>query len=183
ALDYLFKGRVTKFLGAATHVYDGVAFRENSAYFGTAGKYLNDFTVKWLLIRDKNRDIKSDISIIGSESVYPRISLAPSNAVKLELKDAETGAIDVFLLHYPAPPENITRTWIGAEMSIQKKDEEVTLSFNGMPFDKVTLQSTYSGWLMDGIDLLGGYYRGAAESIYVNNLHFHADTAESDLDF
>ncbi|HAO93132.1 MAG: hypothetical protein A2X93_04280 [Deltaproteobacteria bacterium GWC2_56_8] len=182
ALDYLFKGRVTKFLGAATHVYDGSVFTENAAYFGAADKYLNDFTVKWFLVRDKNRDIKSDISIIGSESVYPRISIAPGNAVKLEIKDASTGATGVFLLHYPAPPENITRTWIGAEISVQKKDDEVTLSFNGMPYDKVTLQSTYIGWSMDGIDLLGGYYRGAAESIYVNNLHFHADTAESDLD-
>ncbi len=183
ALDYLFKGRVTKFLGAATHVYDGVAFRENSAYFGIAGKYLNDFTVKWSLIRDKDRDIKSDISIIGSESVYPRISLAPGNAVKLELKDAATGAIDVFLLHYPGPSPNLTKTWVGAEMVVQKKDDEVTLSLNGMPYAKVALQSTYTDWSMDGIDLLGGYYRGAAESIYVNNLHFHADTAESDLDF
>ena len=121
ALDYLFKGRVTKFLGAATHVYDGGAFTENAAYFGASDKYLNDFTVKWFLVRDKHRDIKSDIGIIGSESVYPRISIAPGNAVKLEIKDASTGAIGVFLLHHPAPPENITGTWVGAEMSVEKK--------------------------------------------------------------
>lgn len=45
-------------------------------------KYLKDFG-KWFFVREKNRDIKSDISIIGSDSVYPRISISPGNAVKL----------------------------------------------------------------------------------------------------
>ncbi|MBI5642582.1 MAG: hypothetical protein HY954_03800 [Deltaproteobacteria bacterium] len=183
ALDFLFNKKVTKFLGNATHVYDGNDIKENSMYYGSGSNYLNDFTVKWFYIRDKSRDLKHDISIIGSDKVYPKISLSQENHVKIEFEDLSTGAIDTYRLKYPAPPENITRTWIGAEIIVQKHGDELSLIFNGMPYDKQRLLSIYKNWDKDGIDLLGGYYKGAAESIYVNKLHIHADTIEPGYDF
>lgn len=178
ALDFLFKGNTTRFTSRATHVYDGRVFTENPYRF-PPGPVLGDFSIEWRYIRDKRFGPRKDVVVVGSERVYPRISITPDNFIKVELKNAVTDIIDSYKLAYPPPPVNLNKTWVGATVRVVKAGSELILYFNGSVMDSVTLSSVYKNWERDGIDLYGGYYSGAGESVYIQDMHIHADQGRS----
>lgn len=174
ACDVLFKGRMTKFLEKATHIYDGSEFIENTSKTWLASDYLKDFTIKWTYIRRYGVNLNKDIVIIGSKSAFPKISITKNGLIKIDLVEASSGRIDSYIFRYPEPAPDEISAWLYDNIAIEKNGDELCLVFNGVPQGILKVRATYKDCDKDGIGLLGDYYRGAGENVFSTMLYMCA---------
>lgn len=172
ALDVLFDGRVTRFTGKATHIYDGAAFKENPAYGkGAAQGRLADFTAGWVYSKSPRYLLRNAIGVVGPGNAYPKVSITPYGFLRVDLRNAATGNVDTYILEYPYAAE------FSSSMAVEKEGGELCLIHNGVLYDKVRLDSAYKAWDKDGVDLMGDYYRGHGEPVWLSKFFFRSDAA------
>ena len=169
ALDIMFPENITKFTSKATHFYDRGVFTKNHLRgIVPEGAELGDFTIGWMQWYPEGVARGKDIVLVGSDESLPSLSFTPRGGVKVEMRNRESGAREVF--GFDMPP-------LGGESSIivEKAGRELCVFFNGKVVGRRTLTSSYDGWKDDGLDLLGDYYGGAGELFFVSRLLVIAD--------
>jgi hypothetical protein len=175
ALDILFNKNVTKMKPDATYIYDGTSFRKNSLLCANLPQnHRGDFTVEWMYLHFRHRTPAKEVFVVGSEDILPAISLTPDSAVKVTMRDLNTGARIGQKISYPYyrnPGE-----WVS--MIVEKSGNTLCFVYNGKLERKIGLKSCYQPWQRDGLDLLGGYYKGAADVIFVGNLFIEGGAAK-----
>jgi hypothetical protein len=172
ALDVLFNGKVTRLSNRAAYVYNGDTFDKNPAFVADAPRYLEDFTAGWAYRKAPMYLPAKVISVLGHGSSYPKIAITPDGFIRVDLRNAVTENADVYLLEYPFNLESN-----GSNMVVEKDGETLCFIYDGVLYDKIRLTSAYKTWNKDGVDLIGDYYRGHGEPVFLHNLLFRSDAA------
>ncbi len=185
ALDLLLKDKVTKFIERATHIYDGHFFKNNNLYQkGKGNPYLKNFTVEWMYWCPPDVPPRKSVAFLGSDRIYPKISVTPENFVEVALKQSNTDKIDVYRLETPYDAffekkyrGRLTGSW--TSIVLEKDGDELFLIMNGILHTKIKLKHMrYEQWSVDGVDLFGPYYRGIGEAVFITRLFKQLDHAK-----
>ncbi len=168
--DVLFPDRVTKSVQKATHIYDSKSFKANDAYSPDAPNTLGDFTVQFFMCSNRPETLSKEVPIIGSDKIYPRISLTADSFIQIAMKKAPSGSVDFYSAPYPPPMYRDFRGQDWTFIVIEKCGKDLYFIFNGILRKKFHLDSDYLGWQEDGVSLLGQYYRGVREEVQVGRL-------------
>lgn len=172
SLEVLFDKNITYSLNAADYIYDGKAFTKNPRHQkGGGNPYLGDFTVSLDYHHHPSFVPRKNVEIIGSGKIYPRVSLTRFNSIEVEMINETTGQRDFYTLEYPYSDSFDT------SLAIEKDGDELCVIHNNKLLDKVKLNSVYKNWDGDGIGLLGRYYRGLGEPVWVTGLSVQMDGA------
>lgn len=180
AMDILYKGRITKYVSRATHIYDGFEFRENPLYNPGASKgdLLQDFTVLWTYVHGSYYRLKKDVVVVGDSSTFPRITILPGDVLRVEMINAINENIDSYFFPFKRSHDHdIENYWMVNAMVLVKEGDSLCFGFDGVVQDKARIKTPYRGWDKDGFGLFGDYYRGAGVSIYITNLYMLGDMA------
>ncbi len=167
AFDIAFGNRVTKFVRKATHIYDSKSFVLNKLCSSdNGGNLLEDFTIEWVSSVSP-KSLRKEIGIIGSDKAYPKISITPEGFISIYMINSRTGGLDIYSVPYPESPlRNSNWVWI----VVEKYGNELCFILNGVLYEKLPLDAEHLGWQVDGIQLLGNYHKGIAESARIERL-------------
>lgn len=179
ALDNLFGNQLTKSIVHADYIYDGNGFTKNPRQRPGRANTLGDFTVSWMYMHDFRYPPKSEITVIGSDASYPRISLAPDGYIKVQLLPDNPGVPEVRLLkHGYIPKTNDEHLGDWFAFTLEKHGRSLCLYRNGELIRKVRLGGAYKNWDRDGDGLLGSYFTGSREIAFISRLSMQLDAAK-----
>lgn len=173
ALDICFGSRITKFVKRATHTYDSEAFIPNNKYdpaTPNTPSLLEDFTIEWLSCLSPEY-LRREVVVIGSDRMYPKISIVPGGFVSVQMENCNTRGLDTYNVHYPG---TLFRSPVGQDWAwivIEKHGKELCFILNGTLYEKFPLNDNHLGWQKDGVELLGNYHKGMAESVQIGRLY------------
>lgn len=169
AFDIAFGDRITKFVKRATHIYNSESFMKNNSYSNTESNSLDDFVIEWVSSLSPG-SLSKEVEVVGSNKVYPRISITPGGLISVYMVNLNTGESAIYSVPYPKPlfinPMGQDWAWI----VIEKHGKKLCFILNGVLYEKFTLEADYLGWQEDGIRLLGNYHRGVAENAQIGRL-------------
>jgi len=176
ALDLLFKGHTTKFLDRAAYIYDGKEFKRNPLYqIGNPYHSLPDFTIEWMYRHLAHQRPTREVVIIGREGVYPRIGMTPDGLVKIIMINQESRKLEEYVFRHPYGEK--PGGW--SSFVIEKSGNGIAFIFDGTFQEKIQLiGGLYSEWHKDGSELLGDYYRGAGDVVFVSRLFIQLGSAK-----
>jgi hypothetical protein len=176
ALDLLFKGHTTKFLDRAAYIYDGKEFKKNPLYQnGHPDDSLPDFTIEWMYRHLAHLRPTREVVIIGREGVYPRIGMTPDGLVKIIMINRESRKLEEYVFRHPYGEK--PGGW--SSFVLEKNENAIAFIFDGALQEKIQLSGgSYSEWNKDGSDLLGDYYRGSGDVVFVSRLFIQLGSAK-----
>ncbi len=171
SMDLLFEGHLTKFKSRATHIYDGKTFKENPLYRGRElPAELGDFAISWMYKRLNEPEPWPDVVVLGSDDIYPKISVGADRVLTVSMIDAKSGKVQEVKLRH-----DLTLHWKPfAEIPpwrsflLVKDGDELCLFIGGRRYDRARLQGPYKQWQADGRDLLGPHFTGKGGKSFVS---------------
>lgn len=179
AFDNLFGNRLTKSPTRADYIYDGDGFTKNARQRLGGDNALKDFTVSWMYMHDPKYPPKSEVVVAGSGASYPRISLTPDGYIKLQVLSGNPGVPEVRLLKHDytteADDEHLGNWFV---FTLEKHGGNLCLYQNGILSKKIRLDRSYKNWDLDGGRLLGSYFAGSREVVFVSRLFMQLDVAK-----
>lgn len=183
SLDNLFGNRLTKSIVRADYIYNGIGFENNPRQRPDRASTLGDFTASWMYMHDSKYPPKSEITVIGSDTFYPRISLVPDGYIKVQLLSDNSGVPEVRLLKHgyiPKANDEYLGDWFA--FTLEKHGRSLCLYQNGELIRKVRLDGIYKNWDKDGERLLGSYFTGSREIAFISRLSMQLDAAKYGCD-
>lgn len=180
SLDLLLHGRVTRFMTKAAYVYDGDTFKKNSLFGARAANLLGrDFTVAWRYATAIGHTQKKVMNIVGSDKLYPRVSMTPDKLVQLIVLDAASGMPVIYEFKHSYLAEDVLPIGRFMPMSIVKHGDLLCFFSDDRLVDKRKISFPYRDWNSDGRELIGvgGFYTGAGELVFNAGLFIQIDVA------
>ncbi|MBI5048519.1 MAG: hypothetical protein HZB54_06205 [Deltaproteobacteria bacterium] len=182
ALDILYAdtGKITKSLNNATHIYDSKHFLKNEQYH-LNNDNLGNFTIEFMYGPITNT-LRKEVIILGSDKIFPRVSLTTDKSILIKMRNTKTGLVDEY--KFPFSPANsqewlehpVLKDW--ASIIIEKDGDNLCFIGNGILEKKVALNGTHRQWDKDGMDMLGGYYKGTSEVVFIMRSFVQVDDAK-----
>ena len=172
SMELMFKGRITKYINRATHIYDGAGFSPNPLYgkgrrSGSVGDFSISFSYTPAYFAPKN-----EVVFIGKDNSYPRIVLTRRNSIEVGLYKPSEGVVT---FEFPVPYDQEQ----ARSVTVEKSDDFLCVYFNGIPGGTVQLQPGYAQFEGDGLDLYGDYFRTYNENIYIRNMFIQINASET----
>jgi hypothetical protein len=172
ALDILFRERISNHLKEATHVYDGKEIYKNILKAGKQDGRIADFTIQWMYKALSNSKPTKTINIIDGGNGSPKLFLSPDGYVIMNIRNIDSGMFEVIKFKH-SYGENNVGNW--SVMVVEKGGDEISFIFDGLLENKIYLKGRYQTWGGDGYKLLGNYYRGGGDAVFLAGLFIQLD--------
>jgi hypothetical protein len=175
AFDVLFydSNRITKSVKKANDIFYNYGITKNPAYSPLPlAREVGDFTVEWTYLQVPDK-LRKGIVVIGSETDSPKIWINSDGRLELYVIDIISGKSETFVASEKIPSGG---KW--TRIAVDKEGDSISFIVNGIVTDRFSTHSKYRRWQGDNRELLGQFYRGAAETAYVLALKIKLDESE-----
>lgn len=178
ALDEMFGKRITKHINNVSYLYDGEQIRHNQRTIMKEAALLNDFTISWMYIDSHERPPKNIVEVIGRSDTYPRIIMSPDGFIEAYFIGPSSDIMPIRMLRRAKDESLVPEIGSWLHFIVEKNGDTLCLFQDSVLINKRKVTSGIKGWNADGRDLLGGYFQGSREVVFIAKTFMQLDKAK-----
>ena len=178
ALDQLFGERITKHINNVSYIYDGERIKQNQRAAMEENALLNDFTISWMYIDSHERPPKNIVEIIGRTGTYPRIIMTPDGFVETYFIRPSGDMMPIRMPRRAKDESLVPELGSWLHFIVEKNGDTLCLFQDSVLISKKKIIGGIKGWNYDSRDLLGGYFQGSREVVFIAKTFIQLDKAK-----